>query len=105
MKGYVFKAMVIQDQFVEELLFSFVRSTTLFKNAEDYVQAKDTYHVESFNNSMLIYLDKRMHHLDNTYNLRQGLALLEWNEHVGRHHTPTYSIEVSRHPDRQSGKN
>ncbi|KAM7287377.1 uncharacterized protein ISCGN_031068 [Ixodes scapularis] len=73
-------------------------------NAEDYVEAKDTYHVESFNNSILIYLDKRVHYLDDTYNLRQSLAVLDWNEHVGRHHTSTYFIEDSRHPDRQGGK-
>ncbi|XP_029828908.2 uncharacterized protein LOC115314048 [Ixodes scapularis] len=103
-KGYVPTTLLIQDPFAEELLFSFVRSTTIFRNAEDYVEAKDTYHVESFNNSMLIYLDKRVHYLDDTYNLRQRLAVLDWNEHVGRHHTSTYFIEDSRHPDRQGGK-
>ncbi|CAN8008508.1 unnamed protein product [Ixodes pacificus] len=103
--GHVPSALLIKDPAAEKLLFSFLRSTTIFKNAEDYIQAKDTYYVKSFNNAMLIYLDKRIHYFDNSYNLRQSLAVLDWNEHVRRQCTSTYIVEDSRHPDRQGGKN
>ncbi|CAN7979092.1 unnamed protein product [Ixodes persulcatus] len=102
--GHVPSALLIKDPVAEKLLSSFLRSTTIFKNAEDYIQAKDTHYVESFNNAMLIYLDKRIHYFDNSYNLRQSLAVLDWNEHVGRQCTSTYIVEDSRHPDRQGGK-
>uniref|UniRef100_A0A147BQ57 Uncharacterized protein n=2 Tax=Ixodes ricinus TaxID=34613 RepID=A0A147BQ57_IXORI len=102
--GHVPSTLLIQDPVAENLLSSFLRSTTVFKNAGDYIQAKDTYHVESFNNTMLIYIDKRVHYMDRSYSLRQGLAVLDWNEHVGRQYTSTYFVEDACHPDRQGGK-
>uniref|UniRef100_A0A6B0UYN3 Uncharacterized protein n=1 Tax=Ixodes ricinus TaxID=34613 RepID=A0A6B0UYN3_IXORI len=102
--GHVPSTLLIQDPVAENLLYSFLRSTTVFKNAGDYIQAKDTYHVESFNNTMLIYIDKRVHYMDRSYSLRQGLAVLDWNEHVGRQYTSTYFVEDACHPDRQGGR-
>ncbi|KAM7284747.1 uncharacterized protein LOC115313090 [Ixodes scapularis] len=99
--GQVPSALVMKDPVTEKLLSSFLRSTTILKNAEDYIQAKDTYYVESFNNAMLIYLDKRIPYFDNSYNLRESLAVLDWNEHVGRQ---SHIVEESCHPDRQGGK-
>uniref|UniRef100_A0A090X9T5 Uncharacterized protein n=1 Tax=Ixodes ricinus TaxID=34613 RepID=A0A090X9T5_IXORI len=102
--GHVPTTLLIKDPVALELLSTFLRTTTVFKNAEDYVKSKDTFYIESFNNSMLIYLDKRVHYQDKSYNLRQSLALLDWNEHVGRGHTSIYLIEDCQHPDRQGGK-
>ncbi|KAG0431346.1 hypothetical protein HPB47_021876 [Ixodes persulcatus] len=51
-----------------------------------------------------MYLDKRIHYKNENYDLRQSLAVLDWNEHVGREHTSVYHIEECRHPDRQGGK-
>lgn len=51
-----------------------------------------------------MYLDKRIHYKNTNYDLRQSLAVLDRNEHVGREHTSVYHIEECRHPDRQGGK-
>ncbi|XP_040066013.1 uncharacterized protein LOC115320344 [Ixodes scapularis] len=102
--GHVPTTLLVKDPLASELLTKFLKSTTIYKNAEDYVKSKDTFYVESFNNTMLIYLQKRIHYQDRSYKLRQSLALLDWNEHVGRGYTSRYSIEDCRHPDRQGGK-
>ncbi|KAM7313419.1 uncharacterized protein ISCGN_003284 [Ixodes scapularis] len=98
--GHVPSTLFTQDPVAENLLSSFLRSTTVFKNAGDYGQATDTYHV-SFNYTMLIYINKRVHYMDRSYNLRQDLAVLDWNDHVGREYTSTYFVVDACHPDRQ----
>ena len=44
----------------------------------------DTYYVESFNNVLLQYHDKRINFSREVYQLRTNLAVLDWNEHVNR---------------------
>jgi hypothetical protein len=44
----------------------------------------DTYYVESFNNVLLQYHDKRIHFSQEVCQLRTNLAVLDWNEHVNR---------------------
>ncbi|XP_040070517.1 uncharacterized protein LOC120843275 [Ixodes scapularis] len=102
--GHVPTTLLIKDPVALQLLTQFLRTTTLYKNAEEFVRSKDTFYVESFNNTSLIYLDKRIHYQDATYKMRQTLATLDWNEQVGRGHTSLYRIEDCRHPDRQGGK-
>ena len=70
----------------------------------DYVLSKDTYYVESFNNSCLIYLDKRIHYKESTYSLRISLAVLSWNEHVDRTFTSRKRLEQVNHNRRYLGK-
>ena len=82
--GYIPEFTILRDPVAVRLLTNFIQSTTLYKNASDYVLNRDTFYVESFNNSLLIYLDKRLHYKDNTYTLRMNLAVLNWNEHVDR---------------------
>ena len=67
-----------------KLLTDFLHSLTLYKNAQDYALSKDSYYVESFNNVMLVYLDKRIHLKNRTYEMKRDLAILDWNEHVDR---------------------
>ena len=65
----------LTDSSAVKLLTDFLHSLTLYKNAQDYALSKDTYYVESFNNVMLVYLDKRR-----TYEMKRDLAILDWNE-------------------------
>ena len=82
--GYIPEFTILKDPVGITLLTNFIHSTTLYKNAQDYVLNKDTYYVESFNNSILVYLDKRLHYKDRSYTTRMNLAVLSWNEHVDR---------------------
>ncbi|WAR07135.1 hypothetical protein MAR_017093 [Mya arenaria] len=45
-------------------------------------------HVKSFNNSVLIYLDKRIHYNNSSYKTRIDLATLSLNEHIDGPYTP-----------------
>ena len=85
--GHIPSLKIITDPFAVNLLSSFIKSSVVYKNTNDYVQSRDTYHVESFNNTCLIYLDKRIHYQNEMYGLRINLAVLDWNEHVGRAYT------------------
>ena len=71
-------------------------SSNLYKHPEDYVLAKDTYYVESFNNTMNIFQDKRIAFGDHTYRARSYLAVCHWNENVDREYT---SVWNPRRPD------
>lgn len=82
--GYVPEFIILREPVAVRLLSDFLHSTTLYKNAQDYVLNKDTFYVESFNNAVLMYLDKRLHYKDRTYTMRMNLAVLNWNEHVDR---------------------
>ncbi|XP_019625773.1 PREDICTED: uncharacterized protein LOC109471038 isoform X1 [Branchiostoma belcheri] len=88
----------------EEKLREFLRKTVVYKKAENYVHAKDTHYVESFNNAMLVYHDKRITFGRTNYLLRVNLAILDWNEHVDRAHTSVWTIEDARNPRKQQGK-
>ena len=41
-------------------------------------QCRETYWIESFHTAMLIYVLKRIHYGDDTYNMRIELAVLDW---------------------------
>ncbi|XP_019633189.1 PREDICTED: uncharacterized protein LOC109476627 [Branchiostoma belcheri] len=82
--------LLLTEQRAVELLTNFVRSQDIYKSAKDYVLCKDTLYVESFNNSCLQYVDKRIVFGDLNYGLRMGLAVLDWNEHVDREATSRY---------------
>jgi hypothetical protein len=49
-----------------------------------YALAKDTFYVESFNNVINIFQDKRISFSDEQYKFRSNLAVLHWNENVDR---------------------
>ncbi|CAH1268969.1 Hypp4055 [Branchiostoma lanceolatum] len=83
----------IEDPKAEKLLRDFLRGTVVYKNAENYVHAKDTHYVESFNNALLIYHDKRICFGKESYLLRINLAILDWNENVDRDHTSEWRCE------------
>ena len=47
----------------------------------------DTYYVESFNNTMNIFHDKRIYFRKLQYEMRTGLTVCHWNENVDRDFT------------------
>lgn len=70
----------------------------------NYALSKDTYYVESFNNAMLIYLDKRIHYSESSYRIRRDLAVLDWNTHVDRGYTSRSSKQNVCHNRQNLGK-
>ena len=81
---------IIRSAEAVRILQNFIHKLKVNKCAEDYVLARDTYYVDSFNNTCLMYLDKRIHYKDTMYELRRDLCVLDWNEHVDRPYTSVY---------------
>ena len=101
---YVPEFTPITDPVAVKLLEDFLHSLTLYKNAVDYALCKDTFYVESFNNTCLIYLDKRIHYKTPTYIMRINVAVLSWNEHVDRPYTSRWNRLQAQHNRRALGK-
>ncbi len=103
-EGYTPDWDIITDQIAVKLLSDYVRSSVVYKTPHDYIYGRDTFLVESYNNTVLMYLDKRIHYQDRMYKLRRDLSVLDWNEHVDR---PYSSISLKLRPDhtrRKAGK-
>lgn len=82
-ENYAMKVRIIREDVAARMLEKQIRNTTIFKSPADYVNARDTYYVESFNNTCLIYVDKRLRYGIPNYRMRMKLAVLDWNHHVG----------------------
>ena len=95
---------VVTDPKTEKMLRNAIESAVFFKSPEDSVLARDTSHVESFNNVMNVFQDKRTAFSDQTYNARAQLTVLHWNENVDRYHTSISDARDSRAPRRKQGK-
>ena len=78
---------VITDSAAERLLTTAITKFVLYTGAQDYILAKDSYHVESFNNTMNIFHDKRIAFGNEQYNAKSNLAVCHWNENVDREYT------------------
>jgi len=87
----------------EQLLVKFVHSLPVYKLAECYSGCKDTHYVESYNNAILQYHNKRIAFGDQTYKLRTDLSILDWNENVDRPLTSRQEIQEASNPRRQIG--
>jgi len=86
------------------LLDSVIRRSTIYKTPEDYVLAKDTFYVESFNNVMNIFQNKRICFSEEQYKFRSNLAVLHWNENVDRKYTSIWKSRNPNAPTSQRGK-
>ena len=80
--GYVPEFIVVTDPVAVQLQYTGSHPT---------IFGRDTCLVESFNNVMLLYINKRVHYRNETYELRRNLAVLDWNEHVSRAYTSVWS--------------
>ena len=65
---------------------------------------KDTYFVESFNNTLNVYQDKRIAFRSEQYNVRAFLGTLHWNENVSRECTSISLKADPKAPRRLIGK-
>ncbi|XP_070190600.1 uncharacterized protein [Littorina saxatilis] len=97
----------ITDPKAELLLRQALERTVIFKNPLDYIHCMDTYFVESFNNTMLQYHDKRTDgslSLE-SYTLRTHMSILDWNENINsRIVTSLREIQDARNPRRVSAR-
>jgi hypothetical protein len=87
---------LIRDPKAEDLLRTAIKKSVVYKSPEDFVYAMDTFYVESFNNVLNIFLDKRIHFGDESYKMRTCLAICHWNENVDRDATSFYQAPSGR---------
>lgn len=64
----------------------------MYKKPELFIHARNTGYVESFNRSIKLFHSKDVHFCDEDYLMRSNLAVLSWNENVGR---PWFSRTVN----------
>ncbi|KAI8517573.1 hypothetical protein Bbelb_035900 [Branchiostoma belcheri] len=69
-----------QDPHAEKLLTNSIRKTVVYKNPDNYVYAKDTHYCESYNNAVLVYVDKRVCYQHDIYKMTMNLATLDWKK-------------------------
>ena len=96
---------VITDPVAEKLLSAAITSSVIYTSAKDYALGRDTYYVESFNNVMNVFHDKRIAFSDNQYLARSQLATCHWNENSDRNYTSVWKPKTNaRAPRSQKGK-
>ena len=59
-----------------------IQQTDVYRFPQNFVLAMDIFYVESFNNVLNIFLDKRINFSSVTYKMRTNLTILHWNEIV-----------------------
>ena len=96
--------MVITNPKAEKCLEKVIQASVIYKHPEDFVLARDSSYVESFNNVMNIFQDKRICFSNRQYNMRSQLAVLHWNENVDRQYTSISNPRDPRAPRRRLGK-
>ena len=95
---------VITNPKAEKCLKNVIETSVIYKYPEDFVLARDSSYVESFNNVMNIFQDKRISFSDLQYSMRSQLAVLHWNENVDRPYTSIWNPRDARAPRRRLGK-
>ncbi|CAG2219481.1 unnamed protein product [Mytilus edulis] len=90
---YTLSRTMIRDDIAAGLLKKAIKSLCMYKKPEKYIHCLNTHYIESFRNTLLLYVDKRVHYGEKTYEIRTGLGVLDWNEHVDR---PVSSEKVFR---------
>ena len=95
---------VVTNPKADKLLRNAIEGSVIYKSPHDYVLARDTSYVESFNNVMNIFQDKRIAFSNTQYMIRSHLAVLHWNENVDRAYTSVWNQRDQRAPRRQRGK-
>jgi HKD family nuclease len=78
---------VLENPVALKLLQNVIVNSVIYKNPDHYNLGRDTYFVESFNNTMNIYQDKRIVFGSEQYKVRAFLGTLHWNEKVNREST------------------
>ncbi len=89
------KRIVITDKKAAKMLSNAITSSTLYKNPKNFVLGKETFLVESFNNTLNMFQDKRIVYGDEQYDLRSKISVMHWNENVNRPYTSIKTIKSS----------
>ncbi|XP_070181773.1 uncharacterized protein [Littorina saxatilis] len=98
---------IITDPTAEQLLRQALHRTIIYKNPTDFIHCMDTYFVESFNNIMLQYHDKRTDGslAYDAYRMRTNIATLDWNENINARTVTSQRDSVdARNPRRVSAR-
>lgn len=95
---------VLTSKHAKKLLDKTIKECVIYKYPQDYVLGKDTFYVESFNNVMNIFQDKRISFGDDQYRFRSNLAVCHWNENVDREFTSVHRPNNPNAPRNAKGK-
>ena len=107
-QNYECSKYILKSEKAISLLTDFIKSLPVNKFSEKYKYCMDTHYVESFNNFLLQYVDKRIVFGQKNYLMRIILSILDWNENVDRESTSqkeklykrnltnTYTIDVKK---------
>lgn len=76
---------MIENPVAEKLLKGVIVNSIIYKYPDDFKLGRDTYFVESFNNTLNIYQDKRIAFGSEQYKVRVFLRTCHWNENVKIH--------------------
>jgi hypothetical protein len=90
--NYELSRITLTEEPAIRMLEGVIKKAAIYKNAENFVHAKDTFYVESFNNSLNMFHDKRIVFYKQ-YKMRTDLTICHWNENVDRPYTSIYSGE------------
>ena len=102
--GYIPSRLIVTDNDAVRILSTCIQSLIMYKQPAKYKFCMDTHYVECFNNTVLVYVDKRIHYRNLMYKLRLSMAILDWNEHTSR---PVSSVQYymsTQNPRRQLPK-
>lgn len=81
-----------------------LKDTMIYKHAQFYCRCRDTFWIESFNHQLLTYIPKRIHFHTSTFKMRMSLALMDWNENVGREVSSLRHYTDLKRPTRRTPK-
>lgn len=81
---------VITSPKAETLLTNAIKKSMLYRFPANFVLGRETAHVESFNNTMNMFHDKRSFYDNAEYATRSHIAAMHWNENVGREYTSVW---------------
>lgn len=82
--NYEISRKVITNPRAEKIFIGVIKNSVIFKHPQDYRLCRDTYYVESLNNVVNVYQDKRISFSDEKNNARANLAVCHWNKNVDR---------------------
>ena len=101
---YIPIKMQIVSEAAEKSLEDFLKSLEMYKKPGLFKYCDDSHWVETFNNALLQYHDKRIVFRKSQYDLRTNLAILDWNEHIGRPATSLKTVIDYKNPRRNLPK-
>jgi len=95
---------VLTDPKAEKMLMGVITRSTVHKDPRSYTLARDIFYVESFNNTMNVFQDKRISFHGEQYLMRSHLAVLHWNENVDKEFTSVWNPRRQNVPRSTKGK-